>query len=173
MTGLRAATMPVLLVEATPSDRGRVLGLFTTVTAHDPAYAPTVTSGKDTVASWFDRKGKDWACLALSGGQVVGHVAVRRYRKLPDGTPVPAGRDWEMCRLAVHPAFRRTGIARLLVTTAMARYGATLWATCTADRVSHALMAQIGWTDHAAVGWDDDPLPGVCLFAPDPMEVAA
>lgn len=165
-TLLLAHTRPATRLGASPDDTDAVRGLFAAVVAADPDYAPVVTSGTTTLDDWFTRKPLDAAVLAFDGEQLVGHVGIRHNHALPGGAHTPLTRPMEMCRLAVRPDVQRSGIASVLVRAVHRRFGDTLWATCHAGYGSHRLLTGLGWTEHAAVTWSDDPRPGTCLFAP-------
>jgi GNAT superfamily N-acetyltransferase len=133
-------------------------------------YAPVVTAGEASVASWFDRKHLDAAWVACDpGGRVIGHVGVMVKSKLPFGWgTLPSGRDREVARLAVLPAWTRLGIGSQLMAHAVAEVGqGRCWLTTHASGQGRALYERLGWYDAGlSIWWPDDPRAGVLLLAP-------
>lgn len=154
---------PALLIPIPPLDESALVRLAADVIAARPRTVPTVPAGVAGAAEWMSSKRFIWSRIALVDGQVVGHVGVRDNTSTPDGLGAPTGHDRELCRLMVHPRYRRQGIGALLVDAAVGTHGQRLWATVPSDRSGHRLLAGRDWSRVRRTWLPEEGAPGFVL----------
>jgi GNAT superfamily N-acetyltransferase len=152
--------MPALrILPIAPYRHKQVVDLFSRVIADDPTYAPAVSRGDLTVQEWVTGAQPEWVRVACWNGNVIGHVAVRNNRTPPQGATLPNAAVWELCRLAVAPAYREQDIAHRLVNAAEHVFGHRLWGTSHTGSISHGFLSRRGWTPAGETFLPEDPTP--------------
>ena len=134
-----------------------LIGLATAVQAASPEYLPEVAAGRDSIELWLARKTLTSHCSVRSAGELVGFAGIRLNYW--------ASRPLELCRLLVHPSWRRRGIGGALL-LALTEDPSQVWASSVEESEGHELMAAAGWTEAGACSFSDDPRRGVVLVPP-------
>mgnify|MGYP001765190517 CR=1 FL=1 len=136
-------TAPAVAVHPTQQFPVRALHVLALdVIVDQPAYAPAVVDGTQTVQQWLWTRIASWhRALMVSEEDMAGYIGVRT--DAPDGP--------ELSRLLVHPSHRDDGTARVLVDSSIDRFGPDLRAVVVPGYPSHTLLHSLGWVETGPV----------------------